>query len=106
MADSSSQPTPLQSEFASDADMRELIQMFVDEMPQRIGEFHAAWESANHAELRRLAHQMKGAAPGYGFTPLGDSAKALESALKGADHDLSAVRRELDSLIQLCNRVM
>jgi HPt (histidine-containing phosphotransfer) domain-containing protein len=105
MTDPTSQLSPLQSEFASDADMQELIQMFVDEVPQRMSEFRFAWDRANAAELGRLAHQMKGAAPGYGFTPLGESAKALESALKHAAHDLTAVRREFDSLIQMCSRV-
>ncbi len=106
MTDPISRPTPLQSEFASDAGMRELIQLFVDELPQRIAEFRSAWERASASELGRLAHQMKGAAPGYGYTSLGDSAKALESALKHAAHDLSAVQREFDSLIQLCGRVV
>ena len=105
MTDPTSQSAPLQSEFASDSDMQELIQMFVDELPQRVAEFRFAWDRANAPELGRLAHQMKGAAPGYGFTPLGESAKALEAALKHTAHDLSAVQREFESLIQICNRV-
>lgn len=105
MTDPASQLTPLQSEFASDTDMHELIRMFVDELPQRVSEFRFAWDRANAAELGRLAHQMKGAAPGYGFTPLGDTAKALEMALKQSAHDLASVQSEFDSLIQMCQRV-
>lgn len=95
----------LQSEFVSDTEMHELIRMFVDEMPQRIDEFRAAWERADGALVRRLAHQMKGAAPGYGFTPVGEQARALESGLKMSGDHLADLQREFDELIEMCRRV-
>lgn len=105
MTDPSADPMTIRSELSDDAEMEPLIRLFVEEIPQRVSGFRLAWESANAAELRRLAHQLKGAAPGYGFTPLGQSAAALESALKQADQDLSAVKSEFEALIQLCSRV-
>ncbi|MBL8744798.1 MAG: Hpt domain-containing protein [Phycisphaerae bacterium] len=105
MNDSSSNTPVLRSELSHETEMEDLIRMFVDEIPQRIQNFRCAWDRGNLDEVRRLAHQLKGAAPGYGFTPLGTSAGALESALKQADHDLSAVRIEFKALIQLCSRV-
>lgn len=105
MNDPAFETSPLRSEFSTDSDMEFLIRLFVEEVPERIDEFRQAWERSDAGELARLAHQMRGAAPGYGFTPLGDSAKAFEKALIEAAHDLSAVQQEFESLIQVCGRV-
>lgn len=104
MNDLSRRANPIISEFASDSEMHELIRMFVDELPQRIDEFRTAWSDSDAAEVKRLAHQLKGAAPGYGFTPLGTAAHRLEVALEHAQTDLSSVRDEFEALIQLCSR--
>jgi HPt (histidine-containing phosphotransfer) domain-containing protein len=51
----------------------------------------------------RLAHQLKGAAGGYGFPAITDAAGALERALvmKSSNAD---IRREIDTLASLCER--
>lgn len=99
---------PIYSEFAHDPDMRELIDLFVEELPERIGKVRRAAEQANAAALRTLAHQLKGAAPGYGFTPLGDAAAVLERLLLGADRiDESIAARvasSVEELIRVCER--
>ena len=92
----------LHSTFGTDPDMGELISAFVSELPDRVAELERAWSEMNTAELKRFAHQMKGAAPGYGFDPLGTAAAALEAAALEADAE--RIRRELDALVNLCNR--
>lgn len=104
MIDPQSWDGPLRSQFQSDDEMRELIEAFVGEMPERIAELQAAWEHANAQELRRLAHSMKGAAPGYGFPIVGDAAAELESVLRKAEHDLASARAEFETLVTLCSR--
>lgn len=99
----SNQTDPIQSEFASDTEMRELIQMFVEEMPARIAELEQAWGELNMDELKRFAHQLKGAAPGYGFVTMGRAAAGVESAVS-TNQDLSRIRQELDELVSLCGR--
>jgi HPt (histidine-containing phosphotransfer) domain-containing protein len=95
---------PLRSEFSSDAEMREIIEMFVQELPQRIAELERAWRDSNLDEVKRFAHQMKGAAPGYGFDTVGQAAAALERAAATAS-DLDRAKADLDALINLCSRV-
>jgi HPt (histidine-containing phosphotransfer) domain-containing protein len=50
--------------------------------------------------LTRLAHQLKGAAGGYGFAPISAAAGQLEHALR----DGSPAREPLDVLLELCTR--
>lgn len=99
----SNQADRIYSDFMSDSEMRELVQMFVEEMPARIAELERAWDDANMSTLERCAHQLKGAAPGYGFTQLGQAAAGVESAVRMSD-DLSRIRAELDALVSLCGR--
>jgi HPt (histidine-containing phosphotransfer) domain-containing protein len=97
---------PIHSDLASDADMLEIIQMFVDEMPERVARLEEAWHESNIDSLARIAHQLKGASAGYGYSAVGDAAAALESSLKSADHDLSSVQSQFEELINLCTRVI
>ncbi len=94
---------PLISEFADDAEMAELIELFVAEMPERICSLRSAFEQAATEDLQRLAHQLKGAAPGYGYPAIGVAAADLEEAAKQA-RALDDLRAELDELLNLCRR--
>lgn len=96
--------TPILSEFASDSEMLELIQSFVDEMPDRISELEAAWRSEDAETLERVAHQLKGASAGYGFAIVGEAAAELEATMKAIDNDLEAASNEFKQLVDLCSR--
>ena len=95
---------PLRSEFADDPEMMELVREFVQELPERIESLQSAWREANTELVCRVAHQLKGASAGYGFAPVGDAAAKLEKAVKTVDDDLTAVKREFDELLAICNR--
>ncbi len=100
-------PTALVSDYAQDADMRELVELFVSELPARIEAFRAARNEQRLGDLRRLAHQMKGAAGGYGFPSMGRAAAVLEASLKQPEPpELDRLRAELDALIGLCDRAI
>ena len=58
---------PIFSEYANDADMAELVEGFVAELPKRIEAISSAVSQSRGTDLKRLAHQLRGAAPGYGF---------------------------------------
>jgi HPt (histidine-containing phosphotransfer) domain-containing protein len=94
---------PLISEFADDEEMMELIELFVAEMPGRVAALQSAFQQSAREDLQRLAHQLKGAAPGYGYPAIGDAAAELEDAAKGqaALEDLS---QQLEELVNLCHR--
>ena len=57
----------------------------------------------DHDELRRVVHQMKGAAGSYGFPQLSHAAAELESSLV-EDIAEEQIRRELEDLVDLCLR--
>lgn len=105
-----STPQKIVSQFAADPDMVELVQMFVDEMPQRVRTIQDQWQSHSFTDLRRTAHQIKGASGGYGFPLVGQVAAKLEQALTGVldrktAEDLAALQQQVDALVSVCNRV-
>ena len=67
MSDTTAVP-PIPSEYSDDAEMVDIVEMFVEDMPRRLEALAAAWECVDVECLRRLAHQLKGAAAGYGST--------------------------------------
>lgn len=99
----------IRSTLATDPDMVELISMFVDELPQRTATLQSLVEQRDLAQLKRMAHQLKGAAGGYGFADLGTSAASLERVLLNVcpppcEEELKRVRERVDELVDLCRR--
>lgn len=73
---------PLYSEFAGDPDMRELLEMFVSELPGRVAAIEQAVRASDKEAVKRLSHQLKGAGGGYGFMPITDVAAQVEQMVK------------------------
>ena len=92
--------TFLYSDFADDPDMAELIDLFLDDLPNRVTSLRAALAAGDMAGLRRFAHQLKGAAGGYGYPTLGEAAAALEHAAAGGLRE--AVAWHVDTVVQRC----
>lgn len=101
-----------QSQFSldvTDMDDVELIEMFLEELPKRIQSLNQAAGAGDYSQLNRLAHQLKGAAPGFGFDPIGTAAGILEERLKTSNLEmieLEQIRDEFDSLIKECDSYM
>lgn len=100
----SAQAGPLKSEFAGDADMAELVDFFIDELKQRVDSLTNAFQSGDRLQLKSLAHQLKGAAGGYGFPTITASAAEVEGMLKSEQAELASVSGKLEELITLCRR--
>jgi HPt (histidine-containing phosphotransfer) domain-containing protein len=94
---------PLHSTFADDPDMSDLIELFVQEMPQRVDALRQAIARRDIDTIVRLSHQLKGAAGGYGFDVITDVAREVERQARVVD-DVAAVKRRVDDLILLCSR--
>ena len=93
----------LVSELAGDEDMVELVEMFVEELPDRISAFEKALAEQDFETLAGLAHQLKGAAGGYGFPSITDAAKEAEITSKAAN-DLEKLASEVKAIAELCSR--
>ena len=91
---------PLVSTFAADEEMAGILAGFVAQLPVRAAELSAALAAADLARVARIAHQLKGAAAGYGFAPITDAAAALEAATLAGDPPL--INARADRLAALC----
>jgi len=76
---------PLRSDFADDPDMAEIIDAFVAGLVGRAEALRVEVAGGRRAEVQHLAHQLKGAAGGYGFAPITAVSAELElAAARGA----------------------
>lgn len=90
-------------EFADDPEMRELAEMFLADMSDRIEELERAWSEQDLTALARLAHQLKGASGGYGYPSLSEMAAQVERAIDQCAK-LDAIQSAFDSLVDSCRR--
>lgn len=96
--------TTYRSDFADDPDMTEIVALFVSEIPQRMQAMHAALAEGDIERLRTLAHQLKGAAGGYGFPKLGDAAALIDRGIKEGC-DANVLRSRLGMLAAVAARI-
>jgi len=102
------QTEPLRSRFAGDAEMVELVQEFVQELPRRVESLQGLLRASHFDELRRAAHQLKGAAGGYGFPAISDSAGNVERLLHSGvgQAQIADLQSRVDELANLCGRAV
>lgn len=94
----------LYSDFGGDADLGDLVEMFVSEIPDRIQSMLQAAEAADWEQLGRVAHQIKGAAGSYGFGGVTPIAADLERACRESG-TAEAIRQGLEELVDMCRRM-
>lgn len=100
----------LQSKFARDPEMSELVRTFVEELPERVQQLQSAFDDAQLADLRLLAQRLSGSSDGHGFAPLSTAARQVANRVAGlrpdaAYQDLRRLETEVNDLIALCERV-
>jgi HPt (histidine-containing phosphotransfer) domain-containing protein len=95
---------PIYSTLGADPDLAELVALFVDEMPERIGALLEQLHRGKWQQLERTAHQLKGAAGSYGFPAVTPYAARLERAVRHSEGE-DQIRARLDELIHLCSRL-
>lgn len=99
---------PLRSTLADDPDMRELISLYIQDLPLRLEGIQTAMAAGNLNEVRRLSHQLRGASAGFGFAPIGLLAAEVEETIKALQERADAmdrVRPLVEKLDALCRRV-
>ena len=88
------------STFGGDPDLGELVEMFVEEMPDRIAALQQAFDCGDVKGLRCLAHQLKGSAGSYGFDQLTPLAAAVEFSASENEPE-ETIQKTLQELIGL-----
>lgn len=92
------------STLSVDPELVELVELFLSEVPGRLGTMSDAFEQQNWSELRRAAHQWKGAGGSYGYPQLSAAAALLENACASA-RPKDEIKQRLDELVDLCGRL-
>ena len=95
---------PIQSDFANDPDIADLIDNFIQRLPGTIMAMREALANNHHEHLQSLAHQLKGAGGGYGYQCLTATAKVLEDAAR--DADVESAKLAMKELITISNAVV
>ena len=80
------------STLAKDADLAEIVAMFVDEMPLRLRDLQAQFGCRQSGQLARLSHQLKGAAGSYGFDQITAFARAWKKQYEMASRRRRSMR--------------
>lgn len=79
-------PDVLISQLLVDApDLRDIVEEFVLSLDQRIQELKKAYEELDFADLRTLAHRLKGAGGSYGYPDLSKLAGQMELEFERAE---------------------
>ena len=88
------------STYGQDPLLRDLVEQFVVEVPNRLEALAAALERGDIEAVESGAHQLKGAAGGYGFHEVTPVALQLEQLARdgGAEADLQSALEELIDL--------
>ena len=94
----------LRSTHAQNPKMQDILTRFVSRLPERVNQIQQHLEEEDLESLKQAAHQLKGAAGGYGFTPLTDAAGRVEARIKTHDA-FEAIAEEVKSLIGLISQV-
>ena len=92
------------SSLGGDPELGEIVDMFVEEMPDRVATLLARMNDHDWEGLRTAAHQLKGAAGSYGFGAISPCAGKLESAIRDNDPE-EHIRETVAELVELCRRV-
>jgi CheY-like chemotaxis protein len=97
-------PLPLRSAYAEDPDLAPILVDFVEGLAGQVERMRLALGGGAYEELKRQAHQLKGAGGSYGYPSLTDTAKRLEEAAKA--HDTEAAGMALGRLAALCDAIV
>ena len=94
----------LYSQFGSDPDLADLVELFVAEMPAKVATFEQHASAGDWKSLQVISHQLKGAAGSYGFSQLTEPALKVELATREQQSE-EAILASVEELLGLCRRL-
>jgi PAS domain S-box-containing protein len=94
---------PVVSAYANDPDLAVILGEFVSALPGRVRAMLDDLTSGKMDDLKRLAHQLKGAGGSYGYPMLTEAAAGIEAACERGDRE--GARAGLELLERLCEAV-
>ncbi len=94
----------IQSEFADDPDLAEIIDELVGALADKIEAMRQALENGHFEKLQRLAHQLKGAGGSYGYPLVTEASRVVELAAKAGD--VEGAGMSLNDLAAICRAIV
>jgi HPt (histidine-containing phosphotransfer) domain-containing protein len=88
------------SSLADDPSYHKMIDMFVNDLPNRLKEMQEALDEGDLQNLALKVHVLKGLGTFAGFPIYTEKAKMLERAV--LDNQVDQVRLQLDEMVRLC----
>ena len=92
---------PQYSTLADDPDLGDLVDQFVCELPERTQLLERGVESGDWEQVRRVAHQLRGALGSYGFHALSQLAGRVDTLL-ATRADSGRVMQAIEELLGGC----
>lgn len=90
-----------------DPELRDLVEEFVDALPDRLQELREAVSQSNWAQARALAHRLKGAGGSFGYPVLSDVARMLEERFSAEQaDDVDAFFADLSRIISAARNAL
>jgi HPt (histidine-containing phosphotransfer) domain-containing protein len=84
--------------------MMTVITEFVDGLPAEVQKISDSLEHKDMASLRRVVHQLRGAAGGYGFDPITSPATKAEESIDSSG-SLAEITTKINSLVDVVRRI-
>ena len=81
----------------------EIVEQFVGDLPSRMQALEEALDSENYEQVRRMAHQLKGAFGSYGYQPLAAAACQLEQDARSGSQ-IEVIRWQVEQLVRMCQQ--
>ncbi|RME17656.1 MAG: hybrid sensor histidine kinase/response regulator [Bdellovibrio sp.] len=101
---STSDSSCLFSQFKDDPVISKILEKFVSNLPFRYEKLKSAIQNKNREEIKRLAHQLKGACSSYGYPSLAELAWQIENTSE-KEEDLSFLEKPLEEFQKLIPKV-
>ncbi len=94
----------MHSSYAGVANMRQILDEFVEELPERVRRMMAQLEENELTPLRRSVHQLRGAGGGYGFDAITELAGRAEETIDRGEA-MEAITGRVEELVRLIRSV-
>ncbi len=96
--------SPIISELANDQDYREVIEIFLEDLPLELQAISEAYDNSDIDQLKYHIHTIKGAGGSAGFPVIKEkAAQAEKNVIEG---ELDSLQSSIDELTQLCKRAI
>ena len=97
-----SQGGDITSLLLDDPNYQKTIEMFINNLPERIRQMHEALDEGNLEDLALKIHALKGLGSFAGFAVYTEKARAIEEEIE--NNELGKIRQQLDEMAKLCLR--